>query len=249
MATVELEVIGFDLASCVTAQECGADRIELCANPHEGGTTPSHGVIALARAHTSIQLFPIIRPRGGDFLYSDLEFRAMIDDIERCVDLGCDGVVIGMLQDDGGVDVSRCAELVRRAGSLQVTFHRAFDRVNDPRTALEQIIDLGCARILTSGLRPDVDRGKQMLRTLVEAAGDRITIMPGSGVRSTNIRELAEFTGARAFHSSARTRHGSAMTFINPDMDEDLDSVGIDAEEVRKLRTILNEFGPQGAGR
>lgn len=247
MTNLELEVIGFDLASCVTAQECGANRIELCANPHDGGTTPSHGVIALARANTAIELFPIIRPRGGDFLYSDLEFRAMIDDIQRCVDLGCDGVVIGMLHDDGGVDVPRCAELVRRAGSLQVTFHRAFDRVNDPLIALEQIVDLGCARILTSGLRPDVDRGKQMLRTLVAAAGDRITIMPGSGVRSTNIRELAEFTGARAFHSSARTRRGSAMAYLNPDMDEDLDSVSIDAGEVLKLRTILNGLGQQGA--
>jgi len=160
---MELEVIGFDLASCVTAQQQGADRIELCANPCDGGTTPSYGTIALARRNTSIQLFPIIRPRGGDFLYTELEFQAMVEDIRRCAELGCDGVVIGMLREDGSVDVDRCAELIRTAGAMQVTFHRAFDRVSDPFTALEQIIGLGCARILTSGLQPNVDLGKQIL--------------------------------------------------------------------------------------
>ena len=239
---MELEVIGFDLASCITAQQQGADRIELCANPYEGGTTPSFGTIALARKSTSIQLFPIIRPRGGDFLYTEPEFRAMLEDIRRCEQLGCDGIVIGMLREDGSVDVDRCSELIRNAGTMQVTFHRAFDRVKDCFTALEQIIGLGCARILTSGLRPNVDLGKQMLRALVDAAGERITIMPGSGVRSTNIVELAEFTGARAFHSSARTRHPSAMRYTNPDMDEDLDSVGIDGGEVRELRRLLDQL-------
>lgn len=242
MTNLELEVIGFDLASCATAQKCGADRIELCANPHEGGTTPSHGVIAVAREHTSIQLFPIIRPRGGDFLFSGLEFSAMIDDIDRCKDLGCDGVVIGMLRADGSVDTDRCAELIRHAGPMQVTFHRAFDRVRDPLAALEEIIDLGCTRILTSGLRPDVESGKDMLKTLVDAAADRITIMPGSGVRSTNIVELAQHTGARAFHSSARTVHPSVMDFTNPAMAEDLSSVGIDADEVRALRRLLDQL-------
>lgn len=242
MTRIELEVIGFDLASCLVAERQGADRIELCANPHEGGTTPSHGMIAVARRHTTIQLFPIIRPRGGDFLYSDLEFAAMAADIDRCRELGCDGVVIGMLRADGTVDVDRCAELIRRAGPMQVTFHRAFDRVADPLESLETIIELGCARILTSGLRPDVDAGKDMLKTLVDAAGDRIIIMPGSGVRSTNVVELAEHTGARAFHSSARTVHPSAMDFTNPAMAEDLSSIGIDADEVGELRSLLDQL-------
>ncbi len=242
MTNFELEVIGFDLASCLIAEQQGADRIELCANPQEGGTTQSRGTIAVAREHTSIQLFPIIRPRGGDFLYSDLEFKAMADDIDVCRDLGCDGVVIGMLRADGTVDVDRCAELIRHAGPMQVTFHRAFDRVRDPMASLEVIIDLGCARILTSGLKPDVESGKDMLRTLVEAAGDRITIMPGSGVRSTNIAELAKHTGARAFHSSARTVHPSSMAFTNPAMAEDLSSIGIDADEVRELRARLDQL-------
>lgn len=237
---MELEVIGFDLASCLAAQRYGADRIELCANPHEGGTTPSSGVIEVARQSTSVELFPIIRPRGGDFLYTDLEFRAMLADVKRCRELGCDGVVIGMLREDGTVDVDRCAELVQQAGPMQVTFHRAFDRVKDPIAALEDVIELGCSRILTSGLRPSADLGKETLRTLVQAAGSRITIMPGSGVRSANILELARFTGATAFHSSARATHPSSMGYTNPDMDEQLETISIDPVEVSELRRILD---------
>lgn len=239
---MELEVIGFDLASCSIAEICGATRIELCANPEEGGTTPSYGMIAVARANTSIELCPIIRPRGGDFLFTELEFRAMLADIEQCGLLGCDGVVIGMLSKDGHVDVQRCSELIRRAGSMKVTFHRAFDRAKDPMRSLEEIIELGCARILTSGLRPNVDMGKDMLRTLVDAAGDRITIMPGSGVRSANVLALAKFTGARAFHSSARASHPTSMDYVNPAMAEELNSISIDPGEVRELRRILDAY-------
>lgn len=241
---MELEVIGFDLASCLVAERCGANRIELCANPHEGGTTPSYGMIDVARQNTSIQLFPIIRPRGGDFLYTEDEFRSMIADIRQCAALGCDGVVIGMLRADGSVDVERCAELIRQAGPMQVSFHRAFDRVRDPMASLEDIIALGCIRILTSGLQPNVDRGKEMLRTLVETAGGRIAIMPGSGVRSANVGELAKFTGAKAFHSSARSARASAMEFVNPDMNEELQSITIDPDEVMALRRILDDLRP-----
>lgn len=237
---MELEVIAFDLASCVTAQERGADRIELCANPHEGGTTPSYGMIAAARDMTSIQLFPIIRPRGGDFLYTEAEFECMAIDVEQCRRLGCDGVVIGMLRANGQIDVERCAELVRRAGPLQVTFHRAFDRVRDPLDSLEAVIDLGCSRVLTSGLRPTADLGKDMLRTLVEIAGDRLVVMPGSGIRSGNVAGLAKYTGAKAFHSSARSLRPSAMGYVNPGMAESLESVGIDATEVSALRQALD---------
>lgn len=246
---MELEVIAFDLASCGIAQERGADRIELCANPGEGGTTPSYGMIAGARRIASIALFPIIRPRGGDFLYSAAEFESMIADVEQCAELGCDGVVIGMLREDGGVDVDRCAELIRRAGPLQVTFHRAFDRVRDPMAALKDVVDLGCARILTSGQRPDAERGKLMLRALVEAAGDSVTIMPGAGVRSTNILEIATFTGASAFHSSARSERASSMAYVNAAMDEDLRSVSIDPDEVAKLRRILDGHAADRRGR
>jgi copper homeostasis protein len=242
---MELEVIAFDLVSCLTAEERGADRIELCANPHEGGTTASYGMVALARKSAAIALFPIIRPRGGDFLYTDREFGAMVEDIEQCRTLGCDGVVIGMLTADGGVDVDRCARLIETAGPMQVTFHRAFDRTRDPFESLERIIELGCSRILTSGQRPNVDEGRDMLRTLVGAAGNRITIMPGSGVRSSNVLELARFTGATAFHSSARATRPSAMRYTNQAMAEELDSVSIDGDEVAELRRILdtNQLG------
>lgn len=239
---MELEVIGFDLASCSVAEAHGATRIELCANPHDGGTTPSRGMIAVARESTALALFPIIRPRGGDFLYTGPEFRAMVQDVKACRDLGCDGVVIGMLTEDGRVDVQRCAELIRQAGPMQVTFHRAMDRVRDPLQALEDIIDLGCTRILTSGLHPTAELGKHTLRALVEAAGTRITIMPGSGVRSGNILALAAFTGARAFHSSARSVRASSMRYTNPAMSEELDSISIDPVEVSELRRILDGY-------
>ena len=244
---MELEVIGFDLASCLIAEKCGADRIELCADPHEGGTTPSYGMIATARACTTVALFPIVRPRGGDFLYTEAEFDSMVADVKQCRQLGCDGVVTGMLRKDGSVDTERCAELIRHAGSMEVTFHRAFDRVRDPLTALDDIVGLGCSRILTSGLRPTADLGRVMLRTLVQVAGTRITIMPGSGVRSDNILDLARFTGAKAFHSSARSTRPSSMDYVNPAMAEGLDSVSIDAGEVRELRRMLDDYAAQDA--
>lgn len=240
---MELEVIAFDLASCRLAQARGADRIELCANPHEGGTTPSHGIVAAARRSTEIQLFPIVRPRGGDFLYSEPEFRSMIEDVKHCAELGCDGIVVGMLTADGDIDVERCAELMAHAGPMQVTFHRAFDRVRDPIAALDDVVGLGCSRILTSGLKPDADQGREMLRTLVGAAGDKVVIMPGSGVRSTNIEGLARFTGARAFHSSARKVLPSRMAYTNPAMEEGSTSVSIDPDEVAKLRSVLDALG------
>ena len=152
-----------------------------------------------------------------------------------------------MLRKDGSVDIERCAELVSCAGSMQVTFHRAFDRVRDPLTALEDIVELGCSRILTSGLRPTADLGRVMLRTLVQVAGTRITIMPGSGVRSDNILDLARFTGAKAFHSSARSTRPSSMDYVNPAMAEGLDSVSIDAGEVRELRRMLDDYAAQDA--
>lgn len=236
----ELEVIAFNIASCKIAQESGADRIELCVNPHEGGTTPSYGMIAESRKATSIQLFPIIRPRGGDFLYTDEEFQSMLHDIEICKNLNCDGVVIGMLNADGNIDMNRSSKLMEAAGSMQVTFHRAFDRVKDPFNALEQIISLGCKRILTSGLKPNVNEGADLLSELVHAAGDRITIMPGSGVRAENIIHLAKVTGAKSFHSSARKLVDSEMIYTNVNMSESLQQVSLDGDEVRKIKNNLD---------
>lgn len=238
----ELEVIAFDIQSCQMAADNGADRIELCANPHEGGTTPSYGMMKAARKSTQIQVFPIIRPRGGDFLYSSAEFEAMKDDIKAAQDIGCEGVVIGILNDDGSVDIERCQELVELANGMNVTFHRAFDRVNDALKSLEQIIAIGCKRILSSGLTPTAIEGIPMLKTLVSQADGRIKIMPGSGVRSENIMQLAEETGAICFHSSARNSLESQMNYFNTSMKENLVQVSLDGFEVKQLKNNLISY-------
>jgi len=238
----ELEVIAFDIQSCQLAADNGADRIELCANPHEGGTTPSYGMMKAARKSTQIQVFPIIRPRGGDFLYTAAEFEAMKDDIKAAKDIGCEGVVIGMLNEDGSVDVERCQELVELANGMDVTFHRAFDRVNDAFKSLEQIIAIGCKRILSSGLTPTAIDGIPMLKTLVSQAVGRIKIMPGSGVRSENIMQIAEETGAICFHSSARKSLESQMNYFNSSMKENLVQVSLDGIEVNQLKKKLISY-------
>lgn len=245
MMKYELEIIAFDIQSCLEIEKCGATRIELCANPLEGGTTPSAGMIKAARSACFIQLFPIIRPRGGDFLYSPAEFEAMGEDIQLCKSIGCDGVVMGMLTSKGEVDQKRCAQLIKAAGSMEVTFHRAFDRVQDPFEAMESIISLGCTRILTSGLHPHASEGALLIRELVERAGTRIQIMVGSGVRSDNIRSLASSTTATCFHSSARIDNSSAMQYSNSDMHEALKHATVDPMEVRRIKQVLdNYFSP-----
>ena len=238
----ELEVIAFDIASCKIASDNGANRIELCANPSEGGTTPSYGMIKEARKATELQLFPIIRPRGGDFLYSDEEFDIMLHDIEVSKTIGADGVVIGMLMEDGSIDMERCSKLITAAEHMEVTFHRAFDRTNTMLIALEQVIELGCKRILTSGLHPTVDLGIDNLKLLVEKSADRIIIMPGSGVRSNNIIELASHTGAIAFHSSARKTVLSGMQYINQAMNENLSHSSLDPIELALLKNHLESY-------
>lgn len=263
----KLEVIGFNLQSCIVAQTAGAHRIELCDNPEDGGTTPSYGFIKAAREKLQIALFPIIRPRGGDFLYSDDEFEMMKTDIRLCKQLGCDGVVIGMLNADGTVDKKRNGSLVELAYPLGVTFHRAYDRTKPllelrsfPKKgtpkgrnldsaessiysqALEDIIEIGCERVLTSGLRPTAPEGMDTIAALVKQADDRIIIMPGSGVRSGNIIELAKKTGATEFHTSARINTKSKMSYINKAMNEDLIHVSVDAEEVKKIITNLKSI-------
>src|SRR5580704_15750339 len=182
-----LEICAFNLPSALAAQRAGADRIEFCTGPEEGGLTPSAGLIRAARELLAIPLYPIIRPSEGDFLYTDDEFRVMLRDIGYCKQAGCDGVVIGMLLADGNVDEQRCARLVEAAYPMGVTFHRAFDRAANPFEALEVIIRIGCERILTSGQRPVASEGAVLINELVREADERIVIMPGSGLRSGNI--------------------------------------------------------------
>lgn len=237
-----LEIIGFNIESCMAAQAAGADRIELCDNPGDGGTTPSYGFIKKAREILQIQLYSMIRPRGGDFLYSDEEFEIMKADVLTCKQLGCDGVVIGMLNADGSVDKDRCKKLVELAYPMGVTYQRAFDRVNDPFQALEDVIETGCERILTSGLVPSCLDGAPLIAKLIKQADDRIIIMPGSMLRSGNVAEIAKITGATEFHTSARINTGSGMSYVNEGMKEDLKTVAVDGNEVRKIREALSQI-------
>ena len=238
---MELEIIGFTIEGCRQAEDAGANRIELCDNPHEGGTTPSYGMIKLARKILNIQLFPIIRPRGGDFLYNSDEFEIMLQDVLKAKELGCDGVVIGILNPDGTVDKVRTKKLVQAAYPMDVTFHRAFDRTRDIIQALEDVIDCGCTRILTSGGFPNVDYGIDALAALNKKAGGRIGIMPGSGVRKSNLKKLIEKVGAINYHSSARQLKLSEMEFSPETMNEKLEHYEVDVEEVKALRQILDD--------
>ena len=212
------EICANSVASCIAAQEGGANRVELCAGIPEGGTTPSYGMIRNARECISIALNVIIRPRGGDFLYSEEEINEMLYDIKVAKELGADGLVFGCLLPDGSVDKVNMARLMEAAGDTPVTFHRAFDHSSDPMQALEDIIELGCARILTSGCRPTALEGVGLLAKLVEKAGDRLIIMPGCGVKESNIAEIARLSGAREFHFSAREPVQSGMVFRNPEV-------------------------------
>jgi copper homeostasis protein len=237
-----LEIIGFNIESCLIAQAAGANRIELCDSPGDAGTTPSYGFIKAARKILNIDLYPIIRPRGGDFLYSNDEFEIMKTDVQLCKETGCDGVVIGMLNKDGSIDKKRCSKLVSLAYPLSVTFHRAFERCANPFEALEDIIEIGCERILTSGQQPTASEGAALINELIRQAADSIVIMPGSGVRSDNIVEIAKQTGAAEFHSSAKKMIKSNMEFNNPFLKEELQSISTDAAEINKMRTLLDEY-------
>ncbi|MDR3427664.1 MULTISPECIES: copper homeostasis protein CutC [Silvimonas] len=210
-----LEICAGSVTSCLAAQEGGASRVEFCDNLLEGGTTPSHGAIAAARDRLWITLNVIIRPRGGDFLYSDIEFEVMRRDILACKKLGVDGVVIGLLTADGDIDVARTKQLVELAMPMQVTFHRAFDVAKDPLKALQDIISTGCNRLLTSGQAPSAPEGAEMLRQLREVAGNKLVIMPGAGVRVNNIADLVRATGCSEFHTSGRAPFPSGMRYRN----------------------------------
>ncbi|MFK4440084.1 copper homeostasis protein [Caballeronia udeis] len=210
-----LEICAGSVTSCLAAQEGHAGRVEFCDNLLEGGTTPSYGAIASARDKLSILLNVIIRPRGGDFLYSDVEFDVMERDVFACKKLGVDGVVIGLLTADGDIDVPRTRRLVELAAPMPVTFHRAFDVARDPFKALEDIIDAGCNRLLTSGQEANALEGRALIGKLREAAESRLTVMPGAGVRLNNIAQLVSETGCVEYHTSGRAPIASGMRYRN----------------------------------
>lgn len=212
-----LEICCFSLESCLTAQKAGAYRVELCGGMFEGGTSPSAGLIRLARLHLSIRLYVMIRPRGGDFCYSDTEFEVMKADIETAKELGADGVVFGILTPDGRVDTARTKELVELAKPLKVTFHRAFDVSAEPLEALEAIISTGCERILTSGQKNTAIEGITLLKTLAEKAGNRIEIMAGAGVSAQNAAQLLG-AGVHALHMTGKGIVNSQMQYRKADV-------------------------------
>lgn len=216
MSAPLIEVCVDSVAGVLAAERGGAHRAELCADLLEGGTTPSPGMLATALERSDLDICVLVRPRGGDFLYTDLEFETMTRDIEAVKTAGAAGVVLGTLDRHGDIDIERTRDLVARARPMQVTFHRAFDMTRDPHAALETLVELGVDRILTSGQRESASDGLELLTELVARAGDRIVVMPG-GLNETNIRQVAETTGARELHFAARSRVQSGMEYRNRD--------------------------------
>lgn len=216
MEMYQFEICTNSVESCLAAQEGGAHRVELCAGIPEGGTTPSYGEITIAREMlTRTRLHVIIRPRGGDFLYSPIEVRTMLQDIEIAKNLGVDGVVFGCLTPEGDIDLPVMARLMKASQGLSVTFHRAFDVCRNPKKALEEIIKLGCNRILTSGQQPNAELGIPLLQELNEQAAGRITLLAGCGVNESNIAKIAFETNIHEFHFSARESIKSQMEYTN----------------------------------
>ncbi len=228
MNKIILEVCADGLESALAAQEGGAGRIELCQQLEIDGTTPSFALIDNVRRQLGIKIFVLIRPRGGDFVYNEAEFLQMQEEIRHCGKAGCEGVVIGMLNADGSIDVPRCAALVAiaREYNMQVTFHRAFDRCSNLPENLETIIKLGCERVLTSGGHPTAPEGIGALRQLVAQAGDRIIIMPGGGLTPDNVAELVKNTGVKEVHGSFRSTYPGDVCRTDPE----------------KVKTVINRM-------
>lgn len=243
---VKMEVCVDSVESAIAAQRGGADRVELCANLLEGGTTPSAGLIRQVREQIQIGLQVMIRPRGGDFLYSHEELQVMKADIEIAKNLGADGLVFGCLTSEGAVDKIKTADLIGHSRPLNVTFHRAFDMVKDRQLALEDLIELKMDRVLTSGLAPNVMDGMVTLANIVRQASGRIIVLPGGGVRDFNVQELLDRSGASEVHVSGRKVIESRMKFRKESI-----SMGVledaeycmkvtDEEMIRKFRALID---------
>lgn len=243
--SLTLEVCANSFASAKAATAGGAVRVELCENMAEGGTTPSYAQIKLCKERLAIEVWPIIRPRGGDFLYSDDEFELMKADIQICKELNCDGVVTGLLMPNGDIDIKRCAELVAVAAPLPVAFHRAFDMCNNFEKALEELIELGMVRVLTSGGTESAQKGATQIAKLVKQANGRIQIMPGAGINADNVVQIRQETGATTFHASARTIVKSKMEYRNQvtkmgNIDDEYQYEQSSVEKVKAIVEALN---------
>jgi copper homeostasis protein len=244
-----IEVCAGSIQSVIEAEKGGASRVELCDNLFEGGTTPSAATIELSCQLVHIPVYVMIRPRGGDFLYSDMEFEIMKRDIVFAKRYGASGIVVGLLLPDGSVDGQRTEELVvlAKKSGLGVTFHRAFDMSSDPYESLERVIKTGCERILTSGGENRAVEGKELIRGLVSAAAGRISIMAGSGVNPANVVDLINYTGISEVHISGKRRIAGGMIYRNPRINmgglpgiPEYEVDVTDAELVRKVSVFLD---------
>lgn len=241
-----LEICANSVESSLAAEKGGADRVELCDNLLEGGTTPSIGAIKQARKLLSIKLHVIIRPRGGDFLYNPTELEIIKHDINECKNQGVDGVVFGMLKPDGSIDKNICSQLVDLSYPMKTTFHRAFDMVKDPFESLYDLISIGFDILLTSGLQNKAEQGSELITELIDKSDNKIDIMPGSGINEENILQIAKKTKAKNFHVSLRKTIDSQMIFRNDFIKmggvqgiSEFQSSITDIDRVRKIRSIL----------
>jgi len=240
-----LEICANSIESATAAQKGGAHRIELCTNLAEGGTTPSYGQIKWCLENLQLEVWPLIRARGGDFLYTDAEFESMLLDITYCKKIGCHGVVTGILNTDGSIDQERCRQIISTASPMPVAFHRAFDMSNDLSKNLESIIDLGFVRLLTSGGKENALTGANEIAQLILQAEERIEIMPGTGINAENIIEIAKITGAKSFHTTAKSVIKSKMQFRNHKSKmgaegDEFSCEQTDVNKVKALKEILN---------
>lgn len=239
MSNILLEVAVFTLEGALEAIKAGAHRLELCENAHDGGTTPSKSSLDFIQATSPIPVFPIIRARGGDFVYSNDEKKVMLADITYCRNRGFKGIVCGGLLRDGRIDNDFLLRCIDAAGPMEFTFHRAFDRCLDPLHAMEQIISAGAKRILSSGQYPTLPEGIPLLKKMVKQAGNRLIVLPGSGLTRHTVKEVVEKTGAKEVHTSARKFISNATTYQPSTFPENMSFTGVDAEEIKVILSLL----------
>lgn len=238
MELITLEICSFSYEGCLSAQRGGGKRVELCSNPFEGGTTPSYGLIKKVKEEIDITLYPIIRPRGGDFFYNRHEFDIMLEDIRFCKEIGCNGIATGVQKADGKLDTERMKKMVDLAYPMRVTCIRVFDLVPDMFKAIDELIDAGCERVLTSGQATHAADAAEKIARLVSAAGERIIIMPGSGIRADNIDYLVKTTKAKEYHTSARKYIASELLGNHSILNDFGSKVDCDEAQIREIKRI-----------
>ena len=240
-----IEIAANSYESAKIADQAGADRIELCSNLEIGGTTPSPGQLICVKKNLNIPVHALIRPRGGDFVYSDYEMQEIIQSIEYCRFIGVQGVVVGFLTPEGQVDEAKTRQVLEYTGEMDITFHRAFDMVTHQDRALEKIINLGFNRILTSGGKQSTPEGIKQIATLVEQAADRITIMPGGGINDNNIEDVIQYTGAKEFHLSGKVTIKSPVEYRNKSLElvsaEDIHPYNYHKSSREKIKRVVEK--------